>query len=335
MSVAALDARRFTLDEWAHIIADPTKDDRHLQTALGPTIADYLRWKRNEDGAAARTIDSYERILAQLAIVTRVGIDELTIDHLRTVRDMRPEGSRHMVTAVYKDFCKWLYQEARTAVDIAGRLRYPRRHAAPLTGLFTDEEKAAIVAAQDTIRDRVGVLLLLRAGIRKGELRHMRVRDLDLRECLILVRRGKGGKSRRIPIRGSLVQALDEYLLTVIPGLDRFPEPDDYILYPLSARRPHHPNPGRPMADSTAHYWWYRCLARAEIVEPDANSGRHMHTTRHTYATDLGRATGWNFLAVQKNLGHSKFATTVDTYTQFAFEDQEAAVDMLPEIETP
>jgi site-specific recombinase XerC len=38
-------------------------------------------------------------------------------------------------------------------------------------------------------------------------------------------------------------------------------------------------------------------------------------------------------VAVQKNLGHSKLGTTVDIYTQFSFEDQEQAVDQLPEIE--
>jgi integrase len=44
-----------------------------------------------------------------------------------------------------------------------------------------------------------------------------------------------------------------------------------------------------------------------------------MHTTRHTYATDLGRATGWNMVAVQKNLGHANVNLTIDTYTQFAY----------------
>jgi integrase len=88
------------------------------------------------------------------------------------------------------------------------------------------------------------------------------------------------------------------------------------------------------MAESTAHRWWYGCLERAGVVDLEGDRGRRMHTTRHTYATDLGRATGWNMVAVQKNLGHSKVGKlTIDTYTQFAFEDQELAVELLPEIE--
>lgn len=330
---------RFSLAEWSRIVSDPTRDKAYqTQTQLGPAVADYLSWKKNEDGAAPETLRGYEYDLARLALaVPNVGVDELTIEHLRRVRDLYPEGSRHKVTAVFRDFGRWLYEEERTDSNVAGRLRYPRKQKPALTDLFTDDEKAAIVAAQETIRDRACVLLLLRAGVRKAELRHLRVRDIDLVEKLILVRRGKGGKSRRIPIRGSLVRALDEFLLTDIPGLDRQPEPDDHLLYPARRANQHAtgvvPNPKKPMAQSTAHRWWYRCLGRAGIVERGVTAGRRMHTTRHTYATDLGRATGWNMVAVQKNLGHSKIGTTVDLYTQFAFEDQELAVEMLPEIE--
>lgn len=338
MSALAIEPPRYTLEEWASIVSDPIQNRDYLKLQLGTPIADYLSWKQNEDRAAGRTVDSYERDLAKLAVThPTISIDALTIEHLRTTRDLYPPGSRHRVTAVFKDFCKWLYEESRTEHNVAGRLRYPKRQTAPITDLFTDEEKAAIVAAQEIIRDRVCVLLLLRAGIRKGELRNLQVRDVDLVERLILVRRGKGGKARRVPIRGNVIRALDEFLLTPIVGLNRDPEPDDYLLYPGRRANQHStgsaPNPKKPMAESTAHRWWYRCLSRAGITEKNVTKGRRMHTTRHTYATDLGRATNWNMVAVQKNLGHANVNLTIDTYTQFAYEDQELAVEALPEIE--
>lgn len=340
---------RHTLEEWSRIVTGDIQNTAYLSSQLGPAVADYLSWKQSEDGAAARTIDSYERVLSQLALVSQVDAQHLTIDHLRLVRDLRPEKSRYTVTAIYKDFCKWLYDESRTELNVAGRLRYPRRIKPPITDLFTDDEKAAIVAAQETIRDRMCVLLLLRSGIRKGELRQLKVRDIDLgtvdpeRAALaepsatIIIRRGKGGKPRRVPIRGNAVRAVAEFLLTDIPGLGRHPEPDDHLLYPGRSANQHstgvEPNPGKPMAESTAHRWWYRCLERAGVTDPGITAGRRMHTTRHTYATDLGRATNWNLMAVSKNLGHSSYKLTADTYSQFAYEDQELAVEMLPEIE--
>lgn len=332
--------QRFTLDEWSRIVNDPIRDKRYLATRLGRPIADYLAWKQNEDGARASTIDSYERVLAQLAVVSAVGLDELTIDHLRSVRDLRPPKSRHLVTAVYKDFCRWLYDEARTDTNIAGRLRYPKREQTPITGLFTDDEKAAIVGGCDNVRDRACVLLLLRSGIRKSELRLLQAQDVFLaeNERLILVKSGKGGKMRRVPIRGNVIDALEQLIRwTLIPGLDRLMEPTDYLLYPARGANQYGsggvPQPKKPMAQSTTHRWWYARLEAAGIVEPGVTAGRKMHTTRHTYATDLGRATGWNMVAVQKNLGHAKIGMTVDTYTQFAFADQELAVEQLPEIE--
>lgn len=327
---------RFTLSEWRDMVSDPTKDDRHYRTPLGPTIAAYVNWKANEAGAADSTVHNYERYLAHLAVQTGLGFQDLTIDHLRTVRDSHKEKSRHGATAAYKDFCKWLYIEGYTQENIAGRMRYPKQQRPAITGLFSEDEKAAIVAATTTIRDRVCVLLLLQTGIRKGELRNLQVRDVDLRERLILVRRGKGSKARRVPIRGAIVRALDEYLM-FDPVLERTPEPDDYLLYPSRKANQHStgvgPNPKKAMAQSTAHTWWYKRLQDAEIVDLYVNSGRKMHSARHTYATDLGRATNWNMLAVSKNLGHSGIAITVDTYTQFAFSDQERAVEMLPDID--
>ncbi len=314
--------------------SDHLTDAELSQTQLGAAVIAYLSWKKNEDGAADETIRGYRYDLTRLAGThPDFAPADLSIENLRWCRDLYPEKSKYKVTAVYKDFCKWLYEEEWTDTNIAGRLRYPKRHKAAITNLFTAEEQAALVAAQENIRDRVCVLLLLRSGIRKTELRNLTVRDVDLVHKLILVRRGKGGKARRVPIRGSVIQALEEFMLTEIPGLGREPQPDDHILYrSTSKNRYGKAEPGKPMAQSTAHQWWYRCLQRAQIVEPGATSGRHMHTTRHSYATDLGRATNWNMVAVQKNLGHANIGITIDTYSQFSYEDQELAVDMLPEI---
>jgi integrase len=78
----------------------------------------------------------------------------------------------------------------------------------------------------------------------------LRVEDIDMVERWIIVRRGKGGKGRVVPVRGRVVLALEEFMLTTIPKLGREPEPKDFVLYPTGAG-PHGPtwaNPSRPMA---------------------------------------------------------------------------------------
>lgn len=308
--------------------SDDIKKKAYLGTQLGETaFKPYLSWKQNEDGAAVATLDSYERKLSALALYAEeqnLTLDKLTVEHLRDCRDAFTPGQRRLFTAVIRDCFRWLYEEGRTPQNIAGRLRYPKKIKPVVTGLFTLDEKFEIVTAQDDIMDRVGVLLLLRAGLRQGELRGMQAKDVNLAEKYILVRRGKGSKSRRIPVKGELLNALNT--------LSFLRAPDEYLLCPTLGGRSKTRVPSRPMSKRGAHEWWYRCLARAEIVDEGVMSGRKMHTTRHTYATDLGRATGWNMLAVQKNLGHANIGTTIDIYTEFSFEDQADAVAMLPEI---
>lgn len=315
--------------------SDPLKDQSYRGTPLGKAAADYLSWKENEDGAAAATLDSYERALAFLcAQKPTVTPEEVTIHDLREVRDAFTKGQRRKATAIFRDFFKWLYEEGHASSNPSGRLRYPKKEQPPITDLFDDEEKSAIVTAQTDIMDKVGVLLLLRAGLRQAELRNLMVGDCNLAEKFVLVRRGKGGKPRRVPVTGETIRALDELFLTTIPGHDRARLKTEYLLCPLRGGRSKTRNPEKPMGKRGVHEWWYRCLERAELVDPGVTRGRRMHAARHTYATDLGRATGWNLAAVSKNLGHSSIAITFDTYSQFALDDQIAAAQKLPEIES-
>lgn len=315
------------------LVSDPTKDKRYLSTQLGGVVASYLSWKENEDRAAATTLDTYERILARLCVSTDKSVDRLSIGDFRDVRDSYPIASRYKVTAILKDFSSWLYYEGLHQDNPAGRMRYPKRHKPLIDDLFTDDEKRAIVAAQDDIMDRAGVLLLLRAGLRQGELRGVQVRDVNLAAKHILVRRGKGGEPRTVPIKGELVRALDELLLTNVEGLDRPRRHDEYLLCPKKGGgRSKQRDPSKSMSKRGAHEWWYRCLHRAGLVDKGITRGRRMHLSRHTYATDLGRATNWAVPAVAKNLGHKSGRTTMDTYWHLMIEDQADAVALLPEI---
>ena len=338
MSAVALeslppDLRALVREHAAALVSDPTRDKRYLSTQLGGAVASYLSWKENEYGAAAATLDTYERILARLCVAIDKPADRVTLADLRTVRDDFPRSRRRLVTSVFRNFFEWLYTEEFIPANPADRMRAPKRETAAIEGLFDDDEKRAIVAAQTDVMDRVGVLLLLRAGLRQGELRGMRVRDVNLIEKHILVRRGKGGTPRTVPVKGELVRALEELMLTDVEGLARPRARDEFLLCPKKGGgRSKERDPGKPMSKRGAHEWWYRCLQRAGLVEQGVTRGRRMHLSRHTYATDLGRATGWAVAAVSKNLGHKSGRTTMDTYWHLMIEDQAEAVALLPEI---
>jgi integrase len=292
---------------------------------LGRPFAPTSAAKENEDGAADRTLDQYERDLARLCVsLAGHDIRDVTTDELREVRDTFPAGSRPRVTAAYRDFWRWLYQEGRIESDPMARVRYPKRKPAAVLDVFTADEEALLISAQTAIRDRLGVALLLDSGVRNTEMRKLRVQDIDLRERWVIVQRGKGGKGRVVPIRGRVVPLIEEYLLTSIPKLGRQPLRTDFVLYPTGAG-PHGPtwsDPTRCMAPSTFWRWWNRCCDRAGVRY------RKPHTSRHTYATKLIRATG-NAAATQRALGHASVRTTIDVYTHLEVEDVARAIEAM------
>ena len=309
------------------MLREPVRDKRYRETCLGPSVTDYLGWKENEARAAPRTLDQYERDLARMCMTLAAhGLHEVTTDDLRAVRDSFPKGSRKRVTAAMKDFWRWLYDEGRIDRDPMARVRYPKRESQAVLDVFTPEEEARLVTAQGAIRDRLGVLLLLDSGIRASEIRSLRVEDVDIVERWIIVRRGKGGKGRVVPVRGRVVLALEEFMLTPIPKHGRSPEAKDFILYPTGASGSGltWADPSRQMAYSTFWRWWDRCCTRAGVRY------RKPHTSHHTYATKLIRATG-DLAAAQKALGHASIRTTIDIYTHLQVADVARAVEAMEE----
>jgi integrase len=78
------------------------------------------------------------------------------------------------------------------------------------------------------------------------------------------------------------------------------------------------------MAYSTFWRWWSSCCKRAGVRYPKA------HTSRHTYATKLIRATG-DLAAAQKALSHASIRTTIDIYTHLQAADVARAVEAMKE----
>lgn len=72
--------------------------------------------------------------------------------------------------------------------------------------------------------------------------------------------------------------------------------------------------PDQPRGQHGLHLWWYRCLARAGVVEPGTTRGRRMHAARHTSIQRVLDRTG-NLKAASVLAGHSSIGTTGDTYS--------------------
>jgi len=156
---------------------------------------------------------------------------------------------------------------SQAALAVTGR----RRSSLPQGIGRTDA--SALLAACDR-RSRLGrrdyavIILLLRLGLRRGEVARLRLDDVDWRAGELLVR-GKGGRVDRLPLPADVGGAIASYLRRGRPASGR------RELF-LRARAPY-----EPVASGTVSSTVRRACRRAGIPEVGA------HRLRHTTACEM------------------------------------------------
>lgn len=309
---------RLTLGEAARIIREAVKDKSYRATPVGLEVAHFIRWFRNEYGATSETLRDYEAILAKLAI-DHADLELTDFEppagttRLRDFIDERwgeaAPRTRKKVRAVLMSFFKWAQAEFKLQGNPVAAIRSPRLRDIERE-LFSAEDVARVVAAQPELRDRVALKLLFLMGLRKGELAATRYRDFDLGRRRLRVH-GKGGKIRHTPIP-------TEELRQEIAELSLRRDPQEHLLYPQK-RGPKGTviweNRRKPLSGPALHRWWYRCLARAGVVDAGTTHGKKMHGARYTSGTEFYLATG-DIYATQQLLGHADVSTTANIYVQ-------------------
>jgi site-specific recombinase XerD len=142
-------------------------------------------------------------------------------------------------------------------------------------------------------RDRAILLVLVRLGLRAGEVAALCLDDLDWRQGCLRVCAGKGRRERVLPLPAEVGQALVHYLRgrpTGAPWRAVF----------LRVRPPLGPVTAGTVSDIAR-----RALVRAGVGVVPAGA----HALRHTLATTLVRR-GVTFKAVADLLGHTRLQTT-------------------------
>jgi integrase len=208
-------------------------------------------------------------------------------------------------------------------VSPAARIRRPKlpQKAIPL---LPEAARDRLLAAAPRARDAFALSVLLDLGVRRNELRMLRLRDVDLARRVLVVM-GKGQKARALPLRGEIVLAAESYMLEDLEGLERPPEREDFILYPEKRnpdRKVYTADPSRPMAANSVHRWWYRMCELAGLVVKGQRSGLNLHRARHGFALEMRRAVSLE--AASHALGHSDLSTTMRHYGHWA--DDELAI---------
>jgi integrase/recombinase XerD len=201
---------------------------------------------------------------------------------------------------------KWMARQHHILHNPASELELPRLGMRLPKAVLTAAEAEQIIEQTNIhdalgLRDRAILETLYSTGMRRLELVHLKLWDLDLERATVSIRQGKGHKDRIIPLGDRAAAWVRKYLDESRPQLAT--EPDDKIVF-LS-------NAGEPFSLD------YLTEMVRGYVEA-ANLGKHgaCHLFRHTMAT-LMLEGGADTRFIQAMLGHADLKTT-QLYTHVA-----------------
>lgn len=327
-----------TAAELAPMIREAVKDKRYQSSPVGGLVARYLRWFRNEWGATPTSVTDYESVLAQMSLLLAdKQVAEVTIEDLRVVIDhwaKKSARTRAKVTSIIRACWQWAEDEGLVEISPATKIRRPRGEKRVAKVLPLDGRPRLLASAKHP-RERLGLFCLLVLGLRRSELAGIQIRDFDAQRGRLRVF-GKGQKERLIPLRGPILDELRLLLTVDLPYLDRPPEGDDYLLYPIRKFAAGKGSEGQLLTRMVAapkdkpspqsvHRWWYRHAQAAGLVGPGVTSGLNMHRARHTFAMELRRVAGID--AASHALGHADLGTTLGIYGHQDESDLEGAME--------
>ena len=131
---------------------------------------------------------------------------------------------RNRLGAVQRLFA-WLCRENHLSANPAADLDLPRKPPRLLPKALSRDELEALFAQPDVgdvlgLRDRCILEVLYSSGLRRSEIVHLDLEDLDVSRGVLTVRQGKGGKSRVVPVGGRALHWLTRYLERGRPQLE-------------------------------------------------------------------------------------------------------------------
>src|ERR1700680_1590653 len=243
---------------------------------------------------AQHTTRSYIRAVEDFARYFNCSPDRLGPRHIREYqaelfekRKLSAGSVAVRLAALRFFYCKTL----RRAWSIADTPSPTGAH--HLRAILSQEEVAQLIQAAGTSFHRTLLMTLYATGVRRAELTHLKVSDIDSKRMVIHVQGGKGRKDRDVMLSSKLLEELREHWhrLRRRPKIWLFPGNHDHCSdYPIDTKTVWHACQKAPQRDG---------LRKAV----------HPHTLRHCFATHL-LEDGADLRTIQILLGHNDLKET-------------------------
>ena len=284
-----------------------------MQADAEQTLAVFFEQLTVEKRASEHTVKSYQRDIKYLTCYCT----DKSIHHWTDLKqsDIRSHiASRHRQgisskslqreLSAIRSFYNFLLKNRLADNNPAQHIKAPKQARKLPRTLDVDQIAGLLEAGTNSaleIRDLAMFELFYSSGLRLSELAALNLTDVDLPDNSLIVRTGKGGKSRMLPIGSKAVTAINIWLQQRLKNVAAL-EPALFV----SVR-------GTRLSQRSIELrleQWCKKKGIAEHIHP--------HMLRHSFASHLLESSQ-DLRAVQELLGHSNISTT-QIYTHLDFQ---------------
>jgi integrase/recombinase XerD len=284
-----------------------TKESKALQWALDRLadwglpgkehVEEYFRsmYRRNfRPRTYASNLGSIYTFLTVVKDSGKINLEEITKNDIEAFIEHEQDRGLMLSTVRTKLHCVNAF--LGYAIDIgvvnadvlARRIRLKKPEALP-RAMDPDDVKRLLSVIDDP-RDRAMVTVLLRTGMRIGELLGTKMKDLHLKDRRIDIYEGEKNRIGRV------VYLSDDAMAALKGWLKRRDADHEFLFYARGSKT---------MCYSTAHLIFARCLKKACLT----HKGYSLHALRHTFASELLNA-GMRIECLQPLMGHTSLDVT-------------------------
>ncbi len=306
-----------TIDEQPPLDLEGGRDFRFAaRPDLAAAIEQWLNWLAHERRGSAHTVDGYTRDLKDLLrFIEQYRGETPTLAAFcaadrndfrgwmadRRQRDLEAASTARALSAI-KNFARFLARRgfgANAALDAIRNPKLPRAVPKPLNVVEAEDALEAVAGLHETDwigrRDLAVLTLLYGCGLRISEALSLARRDAPKPGGSLRIR-GKGNKTRIVPVLPIVAEAIQDY----INALPIACEPEGPLF--LGAR-------GKRLSPRLVQLAMQKL--RLQLGLPETATP---HALRHSFATHL-LAGGGDLRAIQELLGHASLSTT-QRYTE-------------------
>ncbi len=299
-------------------------------TLYDPVLTAYLQWLRDIRNNSDRTIELRRRYLSPFLKVLG---GHATIEGLMSVRPEQvreyavssttecSKSIRKTILTTLRTFLAFCFSSGYTSRVLSTAVPSVRSYQLSDTPRgFSDEQARMCVQSVDRNcpsgkRDYAILQLLHTYGVRGGQVRALRIEDIDWRNDRILFRPLKRGKRSLLPLTDSVGDALLDYLRHSRP---KVPYPEVF----MTSLAPFHPLSSSSVLSRIVGRW-----VKDAGITAESNGA---HAFRHCFASKMVNR-GHSLKAIADILGHRRLATTF-IYTKVDFRNLAQVALEWPEV---